>query len=79
MPMLCSPVEASRQRVNPLLNSYTDYEDSVYGLAWSSREPWIFASLSYDGRVSDFAFDNNLKNYGELRNRRFITPNNSKF
>ncbi|AEE35816.1 unnamed protein product [Arabidopsis thaliana] len=46
-----SPVEASRQRVNPLLNSYTDYEDSVYGLAWSSREPWIFASLSYDGRV----------------------------
>lgn len=29
--MLCSPVEASRQRVNPLLNSYTDYEDSVYG------------------------------------------------
>ncbi|CAH2036715.1 unnamed protein product [Thlaspi arvense] len=46
-----SPVESSRQRVNLLLNSYTDYEDSVYGLAWSSREPWIFASLSYDGRV----------------------------
>lgn len=22
------------------------------GLAWSSREPWVFASLSYDGRVS---------------------------
>ncbi|KAJ9542106.1 hypothetical protein OSB04_028612 [Centaurea solstitialis] len=34
-----------------LLHSYTDYEDSVYGLSWSSREPWIFASLSYDGRV----------------------------
>jgi WD40 repeat protein len=46
-----SPVESTRQRVNPLLNSYTDYEDSVYGLAWSSREPWVFASLSYDGRV----------------------------
>ncbi|XP_042494765.1 WD repeat-containing protein DWA2-like [Macadamia integrifolia] len=39
------------RRVDPLLNSYSDYEDSVYGLAWSSREPWIFASLSYDGRV----------------------------
>ncbi|CAI0434951.1 unnamed protein product [Linum tenue] len=38
-------------KVDPLVNSYTDYEDSVYGLAWSSREPWIFASLSYDGRV----------------------------
>ncbi|XP_042425340.1 WD repeat-containing protein DWA2-like isoform X1 [Zingiber officinale] len=34
-----------------LINSYTDYEDSVYGLAWSTREPLIFASLSYDGRV----------------------------
>ncbi|KAL1193193.1 WD repeat-containing protein DWA2 [Cardamine amara subsp. amara] len=45
------PVESTRQRVNLLLNSYTDYEDSVYGLAWSSREPWVFASLSYDGRV----------------------------
>ncbi|KAG6485274.1 hypothetical protein ZIOFF_053808 [Zingiber officinale] len=33
-----------------LINSYTDYEDSVYGLAWSTREPLIFASLSYDGR-----------------------------
>ncbi|GKC26349.1 WD repeat-containing protein DWA2, partial [Tanacetum coccineum] len=34
-----------------LLHSYSDYEDSVYGLSWSSREPWLFASLSYDGRV----------------------------
>lgn len=23
----------------------------VTGLVWSSRAPWIFASLSYDGRV----------------------------
>lgn len=35
----------------PLLNTYSDYEDSVYGLTWSSQQPWIFASLSYDGRV----------------------------
>ncbi|XP_044512323.1 WD repeat-containing protein DWA2 isoform X2 [Mangifera indica] len=46
-----SSFELPTQRANPLLNSYSDYEDSVYGLAWSSREPWIFASLSYDGRV----------------------------
>ncbi|XP_058098507.1 WD repeat-containing protein DWA2-like isoform X2 [Magnolia sinica] len=46
-----SLVESPTRRVDPLLNSYNDYEDSVYGLAWSSREPWIFASLSYDGRV----------------------------
>ncbi|KAE8057362.1 hypothetical protein FH972_014063 [Carpinus fangiana] len=46
-----SPVDSPTRRVDPLLHSYSDYEDSVYGLAWSTREPWIFASLSYDGRV----------------------------
>uniref|UniRef100_A0A803MXF5 EIPR1-like beta-propeller domain-containing protein n=1 Tax=Chenopodium quinoa TaxID=63459 RepID=A0A803MXF5_CHEQI len=46
-----SLLESPTKHVDPLLNSYNDYEDSVYGLAWSSREPLIFASLSYDGRV----------------------------
>uniref|UniRef100_A0A7C9FPR9 EIPR1-like beta-propeller domain-containing protein n=1 Tax=Opuntia streptacantha TaxID=393608 RepID=A0A7C9FPR9_OPUST len=46
-----SAVESPRKRADPLLHRYSDYEDSVYGLAWSSREPWVFASLSYDGRV----------------------------
>ncbi|XP_052189200.1 WD repeat-containing protein DWA2-like isoform X2 [Diospyros lotus] len=47
-----SLAESPTKRADPLLNSYSDYEDSVYGIAWSSREPWIFASLSYDGRVA---------------------------
>ncbi|CAL5418551.1 unnamed protein product [Camellia sinensis] len=46
-----SLVKSPTRLADPLLNSYSDYEDSVYGLSWSSREPWIFASLSYDGRV----------------------------
>ncbi|XWS20864.1 hypothetical protein CRYUN_Cryun30bG0005600 [Craigia yunnanensis] len=46
-----SIAESSTQQADPLVNSYSDYEDNVYGLSWSSREPWIFASLSYDGRV----------------------------
>eukprot|EP01018_Ginkgo_biloba_P019040 Gb_02376 [translate_table: standard] len=46
-----SLLESPTGPVDPLLRSYNDYEDSVYGLAWSSQEPWIFASLSYDGRV----------------------------
>ncbi|OMP03032.1 hypothetical protein CCACVL1_02616, partial [Corchorus capsularis] len=46
-----SIAEPPTKQADPLLNSYSDYEDSVYGLTWSSREPWIFASLSYDGRV----------------------------
>jgi WD40 repeat protein len=34
-----------------LLKSYSDHEDSVYGAVWSARDAWIFATLSYDGRV----------------------------
>ncbi|KAJ7545731.1 hypothetical protein O6H91_08G007500 [Diphasiastrum complanatum] len=40
-----------RSPLDPLLRSHHEHEDSVYGVAWSSYDPWIFASLSYDGRV----------------------------
>lgn len=33
------------------VHTYEEHEDSVYGLAWSAVDPWLFASLSYDGRV----------------------------
>ncbi|WOL05302.1 WD repeat-containing protein DWA2 [Canna indica] len=46
-----SMFDVPTQSKDSLLNSYTDYEDSVYGLAWSARDPLVFASLSYDGRV----------------------------
>lgn len=46
-----SLVDSPTSQADLLLSSYSDYEDSVYGLAWSSRDPTIFASLSYDGRV----------------------------
>lgn len=32
-------------------HTYDEHEDSVYGLAWSVADPWLVASLSYDGRV----------------------------
>lgn len=34
-----------------LIKTYDEHEDSVYSIAWSSSDAWIFASLSYDGRV----------------------------
>lgn len=46
-----SPSGSPNRQEEPLLNSYTDYEDSIYGIAWSSHNPSLFASLSYDGRV----------------------------
>ncbi|XP_067934587.1 EARP-interacting protein homolog isoform X2 [Watersipora subatra] len=30
---------------------FEEHEDSVYSVEWSSSDPWVFASLSYDGRV----------------------------
>lgn len=34
-----------------LIQTYSDHEDSVYAAAWSSYDAWIFATLSYDGRL----------------------------
>jgi WD40 repeat protein len=34
-----------------LIRTYDENEDSVYSVAWSAADAWIFAALSYDGRV----------------------------
>eukprot|EP01095_Lingulamoeba_sp_RSL-Kostka_P000635 TRINITY_DN1091_c0_g1_i1.p1 TRINITY_DN1091_c0_g1~~TRINITY_DN1091_c0_g1_i1.p1 ORF type:complete len:373 (-),score=73.71 TRINITY_DN1091_c0_g1_i1:42-1160(-) len=34
-----------------LIKTYDEHEDSVYSLCWSNADPWIFISLSYDGRA----------------------------
>ena len=34
-----------------LIQKFDDHEESVYNVAWSSADPWTFASLSYDGRL----------------------------
>ena len=41
----------SRQGQDGLVAKFSQHEDSVYSVAWSSVDPWTFASLSYDGRV----------------------------
>ncbi len=30
---------------------YEEHEDSVYRCVWSVADAWVFASLSFDGRV----------------------------
>ncbi|KAK3601537.1 hypothetical protein CHS0354_027679 [Potamilus streckersoni] len=34
-----------------VIATYEEHEDSVYAVDWSSADPWVFASLSYDGRL----------------------------
>jgi hypothetical protein len=33
----------------------------VYGLAWSAADPWLFASMSYDGRLVVNKVPKNIK------------------
>lgn len=35
-----------------LLQTFDQHEDSVYCVEWSNVDPWVFASLSYDGRLT---------------------------
>ena len=34
-----------------VIATYEEHEDSVYAVDWSTADPWVFASLSYDGRL----------------------------
>ncbi|RKP13148.1 hypothetical protein BJ684DRAFT_10485, partial [Piptocephalis cylindrospora] len=38
-------------RRDDLLWMYDGHDDSVYGVAWSEHDPWVFATLGYGGRI----------------------------
>lgn len=33
------------------VRAFDEHEESVYSVAWSACDAWVFVSLSYDGRV----------------------------
>ncbi|XDV42611.1 hypothetical protein PO909_011240 [Leuciscus waleckii] len=39
-----------------IISTYEEHEDSVYAVEWSAADPWLFASLSYDGRLNELTF-----------------------
>nr|XP_018906713.1 PREDICTED: protein TSSC1 [Bemisia tabaci] len=41
----------SDKNVDDVIATFEEHEDSVYCVEWSSADPWIVASLSYDGRL----------------------------
>jgi hypothetical protein len=41
--------------------TWDEHEDSVYGMAWSNADPWLLASLSFDGRVIINRVPKNIK------------------
>ncbi len=34
------------------VKAFEEHEESVYGVAWSACDPFLFASVSYEGRVT---------------------------
>lgn len=46
-----APSDDPRTRSDRVMRVYGDHEDSVYSAEWSTADPWVFASLSYDGRL----------------------------
>lgn len=42
---------SSKVTPDGVIATYEEHEDSVYVAEWSSADPWLFASLSYDGRL----------------------------
>ena len=43
---VCSSVDTDQ-----LIGTLSDHEESVYALEWSACDAWVFASMSYDGRL----------------------------
>ena len=50
---LCSTITYARSTDSPDLRvkALEEHEESVYAVAWSAADPFLFASASYDGRV----------------------------
>lgn len=45
------PCRSQEPPQDSVIATYEEHEDSVYAVDWSSADPWLFASLSYDGRL----------------------------
>jgi EARP and GARP complex-interacting protein 1 len=43
--------EITEPPVDGLVAAFEQHEESVYSVSWSPADPWIFASVSFDGRV----------------------------
>lgn len=47
----CQEVKSQNKVSDGVISTYEEHEDSVYAVEWSTVDPWLFASLSYDGRL----------------------------
>ena len=45
------PLSPPAPQKDEVIQRYEEHEDSVYTAVWSTADAWVFASLSYDGRL----------------------------
>jgi WD40 repeat protein len=45
------PTSSGHDSPDLRVKAFQDHEESVYSVAWSACDPFLFASVSYDGRV----------------------------
>ena len=50
-----------RRQFDGVLSTFDQHEESVYTVAWSAADPWVFASLSNDGRTVISLVPNDVK------------------
>ncbi|KAJ9473753.1 WD repeat-containing protein DWA2 [Diplonema papillatum] len=50
LPSLASHVSPPHA-TDMLLRSVSDFDDTVYAVAWSALSPWLFAAVAYNGKV----------------------------
>lgn len=44
-------LRSNEHQKDSMIVTYEEHEESVYAVDWSTADPWVFASLSYDGRL----------------------------
>ena len=49
---LCCAAHRERPAADALVKEFEEHQDSVYGLDWSYNSAWVFASMSFTGRVA---------------------------
>lgn len=62
-------INVSCKEFNPEAQKWSHFQSYIHpygvschaGLAWSSADPWLFASVSYDGRVAVNRVPGNVK------------------
>ncbi len=49
---------------NVKVKAMDQHEESIYGVAWSPADAWIYCSLSFDGRLVSINFDSSIDDHG---------------